>query len=185
MALNEKILVGTVGYHILGNHSIGPILLPHLKKQTFAVEVEVDELNWGPVAVVQRFQAEEVPFRKVILLCAVERPGRAIGDITLYEWRGGLPSKSQIQACVGDAATGVISVENLLVIGEYFKIWNRVFLVDVEPGAEIAGEELTWDMEAKIPEIIKVIGQLVEDDPSTLAQVEYLYGDQIFVDASH
>ena len=185
MESNEKTLIGTVGYHILGNHSIGPKLLPQLRAQTFQGNVEVDELNWGPVAIVQRFQAEEPPIQRVIILCAIERSHRKIGDVTVFEWKGGLPGKAQIQACIGDAATGVISVENLLVIGEYFKIWNQVFLVDVEPGEEIAGEELTAEMQEQIPEIIQVIRQLVARDISTLTRVEYLYGDQIFMDVSN
>ena len=183
MESNKKTFVGTVGYHILGNHSIGPMLLPRLQKMVSLPHIKVDELNWGPVAVVQQFQAEKEPFQRVILLCAIERPGRNIGDITIFQWKGGLPDEQQIQACVGDAATGVISVENLLVIGEYFKIWQEeVFLVDVEPGEEIAGEQLTAEVENKIPEILQTVYTLAVDGLNNIEKVDYLLGDKIFVD---
>ena len=183
MASSKNTFVGTVGYHILGNHSIGPVLLSQLKNMDFPPNVRVDELNWGPVAVVQQFEAEELKFQRVILLCAIERPGRGVGDISIYQWKGGLPDETQIQACVGDAATGVISVENLLVIGEYFRIWeDEVLLVDVEPGEEIAGTELTEPMEKQIPEILRTVYRLATKGISNTENVQYLFGDKIFAD---
>ena len=108
--MNKRVFIGTVGYHILSNHSIGPILLPHLKQQDWPENVFIDELNWGPIAVVQQFEATEIPYDRIILLTAIERRERNIGDITIFQWQGQLPDEKQIQACVGDAATGVISV---------------------------------------------------------------------------
>jgi len=179
--LNKKTFVGTVGYHILGNHSIAPVLLPQLQKMDVPANVTIDELNWGPLAVTQQFQAEEIPYQKVILLCAIERPERQIGEITIFQWKGGLPDEEQIQACMGDAATGVISVENLLVLGEHFQIWkDEVYLVDVEPGGEIAGEQFTPRMEKQIPEILKTVFRLATEGLSENEKVSYLFGDKIF-----
>lgn len=182
MELNKNIFIGTVGYHILSNHSIGPILLPTLKETDWPGQVVVDELNWGPVAVVQQFQALTTPYDRVILLTAIERNQRNIGEITLFRWGGGLPDEKQIQACVGDAATGVISVENLLVIGEYFKIWPKeVFLVDVEPGPEKAGEHLTPEVEEKIPSVLNILKQLTLNEIGRGLDFQYLRGNEIFV----
>lgn len=183
MELNKKTFVGTVGYHILGNHSIAPTLLSELQKMDVPPYVKIDELNWGPVAVIQQFQAEEVPYERVVLLCAIERPDRNIGDITVFQWKGELPDEEQIQACMGDAATGVISVENLLVLGQYWGIWrDEVYLVDVEPGEEIAGEQFTPDMQKQIPEIKKTVFELATRGLSVDAKVSYLFGDKIFND---
>jgi len=178
---NKKTLIGTVGYHILGNHSMPPMLYSHLQNLELPSYVKVDELNWGPVAVTQMFQAEDPPFHRVVILCAIERKGRKIGDIDIFQWKGGLPDEEQIQACVGDAATGVISVENLLVIGEYFKIWkDEVYLVDVEPGPEVAGEQLTLGMEQKIPDIISVLRNLATGKVAEYGELKTLQGDLIF-----
>lgn len=183
MELSKKTLVGTVGYHVLGNHSMPPMLFSHLQKLDLPEYVKVDELNWGPVAVVQMFEAEQPPFERVVILCAIEREGRNIGDIDILKWGGGLPDEQQIQACVGDAATGVISVENLLVIGEYFKVWkDEVYLVDVEPGMEIAGEKLTDEMESKIPDIISVIRSLATGKLTGLQEMKVIRGDTLFVE---
>ncbi|MDQ6757161.1 MAG: hypothetical protein M3004_09515, partial [Bacteroidota bacterium] len=151
----KKTFLGTVGYHNLRNHSIGPSLLPQLQKMRWAEDVEVDELNWGPIAIVQKFQSLATAYDRVILIAAIERPGRNIGDITVYKWMGNLPDEELIQRCVGDAVTGVISVENLLIIGEYFKIWAKeTFVVDMEPGPEEAGEGFTEEMQQAVPDLI-------------------------------
>jgi len=183
VASNKKTLIGTVGYHILGNHSMPPMLYPHLQEMSWPDHVSVDELNWGPVAVVQMFEAESPSFEKVIILCSIERKNRDIGHIDVWQWLGKLPDEEQIQACVGDAATGVISVENLLVIGEYFKVWkDEVYLVDVEPGPEVAGEKWTEAMEACIPDTISTIKKLAISGPEKEMNIGYLQGDTIFKD---
>ncbi len=176
----KKTFIGTVGYHNLRNHSIGPALLPQLQKMRWAEDVEVDELNWGPIAIVQKFQSLATAYDRVILIAAIERPGRNIGDITVYKWMGNLPDEELIQRCVGDAVTGVISVENLLIIGEYFKIWpGEIFVVDVEPGPEQAGEGFTEEMQQAVPDLILTLQNLSCEQNAELSKFKPLYGDTL------
>jgi hypothetical protein len=175
-----KVFIGTVGYHNLSNHSIGPALLPQLQEMTWADGVELDELNWGPIAIVQKFQSLHTPYDRVILIAAIERPERKIGDITVYKWMGKLPDEELIQRCIGDAVTGVISVENLLIIGEHFKIWTgETFVVDVEPGPEQAGEDFTEEMQQAIPNLILILQHLSKAGSSELINFKPLYGDTL------
>lgn len=178
VALNnqvKKILIGTVGYHNLRNHSMGPVLLPELKRLQWPQGVELDEMNWGPIAIVQKFQSLSTPYDRVVLLAAIERPNRTTGEFTVYRWMGGLPDEVMIQACIGDAVTGVISVENLLIIGEHFKIWpDEVFVIDVEPGPEQAGEEFTPEVKEIIPEVISSIREIsFANDPGLIRFEEW------------
>ncbi len=176
----KKIFIGTVGYHNLRNHSIGPALLPQLQRLQWAEGVEVDELNWGPIAIVQKFQSLPIPYDRVILIAAIERPGRKVGHITVYKWMGKLPDEELIQRCVGDAVTGVISVENLLIIGEHFKIWTgETFVVDVEPGPEQAGENFTEEMQQAIPDVILTLQHLSNINSEELINFKPLYGDTL------
>lgn len=158
-----------------------PMMYDHLKELKLPDHITVEELNWGPVAVVQMFEAEQPPYERVIILCAIERSDRPVGQVDVFQWKGKLPDEEQIQACVGDAATGVISVENLLVIGEYFKIWqDEVYLVDVEPGPEVAGEQWTQEIHDCIPEVISTIKALAIRGGDNDISIKYLYGDTIF-----
>ncbi len=179
----KKTFIGTVGYHNLRNHSIGPALLPKLQEMKWVEGVELDELNWGPIAIVQKFQSLPIPFDRVILIAAIERPERKIGDITVYKWMGKLPDEELIQRCVGDAVTGVISVENLLIIGEYFKIWTgETFVVDVEPGPEEAGEDFTEEMQQAIPDLILTLQNLTKENPTESINFKPMYGDSLIVE---
>jgi hypothetical protein len=176
----QKIFIGTVGYHNLRNHSIGPALLPQLQKMQWAEGVEIDELNWGPIAIVQKFQSLSTPYDRVILIAAIQRPERKIGEITVYKWMGKLPDDELIQRCIGDAVTGVISVENLLIIGEHFKIWTgETFVVDIEPGSEEAGEDFTEEMQNAIPDLILALQHLSDDINTELINFKPLYGDTL------
>ncbi len=181
VASSSKVLVGTVGYHLLSNHSVGPVLLPRLKKLAWPEGIVVEELNWGPIAVVQQLEDLEIPYERVVFLIAVARPGREIGQVSIFQWAGGLPDERQIQACVGDAATGVISIDNLLVIGEYFKVWPKeVYLVDVEPGPEIAGEHLTTEVAVRVPDIVSTVQRIALEGIKDNEPVCMLRGDQLF-----
>jgi len=181
VGLNKKVLIGTVGYQLLGNHSVGPNLLPQLQSIHWPEGVVVDEMNWGPIAVIQYLESLETPFDRVVFLVAIERAQRDIGEISLYQWMGGLPDDKQIQACVGDAATGVISVENLLVIGEHFKVWPKeVYLIDVEPGMEIAGEQFTKAVIAQVPKILELTRQVALNGIVETINVKELRGDRLF-----
>jgi len=176
----KKTFIGTVGYHNLRNHSIGPALLPQLQKMQWASGVELDELNWGPIAIVQKFQSLPIPYERIILIAAIERPARKVGDITVFKWMGKLPDEELIQRCIGDAVTGVISVENLLIIGEHFKIWKgETFVVDVEPGVEEAGEDFTYEMQQAIPDLILTLQNLTKDEIGELINFKELYGDTL------
>jgi len=178
--ISGKVFIGTVGYHNLSNHSIGPALLPQLQKMQWREGVDIDELNWGPIAIVQKFQSLPTHYDRVILLAAIERPGRNIGDITVFQWMGKLPDEELIQRCIGDAVTGVISVENLLIIGEHFKIWTgETFVVDVEPGPEQAGENFTEEMQQAIPDLILTLQHLSDADNKELINFKALYGDTL------
>ncbi|MEO6132459.1 MAG: hypothetical protein ABIQ02_11465 [Saprospiraceae bacterium] len=176
----KRILIGTIGYHNLGNHSLGPALLSTLQALKWPDGVDVEEMNWGPIAIVQKFQTLKSPYARVILLAAIERQDRSIGDIDTFRWMGRLPDDEMIQACVGDAVTGVISVENLLIIGEHFKIWpEETFIVDIEPGPELAGIDFTSEVEKAIPDIINTIRHLCDIPAAEAVAYKKIFGDAL------
>ena len=59
---------------------------------------------------------------------------------------------------MSEAVTGVINLDNLLIIATYFKkLPQDVVVVEVEPGDESWGENFTQPIEEAIPMIIEVI----------------------------
>ena len=180
MDWNKKTVLGTIGYHNLSNHSIAPLLIDKIKQMEWAKNVVVEEMNWGPIAIVQWFQTLATPFDRVVLFTAIQRPKRKIGDITIFKWGGGVPNDREVQARVGDAVTGVISPENLLIIGEYFKIWPKeVYLVDVEPGPEKAGETLTTSVGERVMEYLETLEIVCQQGCKSDDNYIVLQGDKI------
>ncbi len=175
----RRVLIGAIGYFNLRDYSIGPKLLAQLKKIQWPSGIEVDEMNWGPIAIVQQFQSLPDPYDRVIFLTA-RSCGRLVGTITLRQWNGGLPDEENIQARISEAVTGVISADNLLIIGEHFKIWpEEVFVVDVEPGKEEMGETFTPEVEAVIDDVLEIIQELAVNNSGALPVFEEMKGNEL------
>jgi hypothetical protein len=69
-----------------------------------------------------------------------------------------LPPPEEVQARVAEAVTGVISLDNLLIIATYFgKLPRDVVVIEVEAADEGWGEGFTPDVEAVIPQVIEKI----------------------------
>ena len=177
--IRRRVLVGTIGYANLTNHSVGPVLNPHLRAMDWPAGVDVEEMNWGPIAIVQHLEALPYRYDRVVFLAATcaDRP---VGSITLRRWVGALPGPENIQARIGDAVTGVISLDNLLVIGEYFGVWpDEVIVVDVEPGPEKAGPDLSPDVASRVPHILGVVRAAALEQTDRLPEMTPLIGAEL------
>lgn len=155
-ASNEtpRILVGGVGYRNLRDYSVGPLMIERLAAQPWPDGVDVDDLSFGPVSLVHRLQ-EVPPYDRMVLVGAVGR-GRVPGEVYRYRWDGVLPDEATIQGCVCEAVTGVISLDNLLVVGRYFGVLpDDVVVIEVEPAVEDWGEEFT-------PDVARALGRVEE-----------------------
>lgn len=151
-----RVLVGGVGYRFLRDESLGPYLADTLAAEARG-GVEVEDLSYGPVAVSQNL-LERPPYDRLVLVGAVRR-GRPPGTIDRYRWDRVLPDGDEIQARVAEAVTGVISLDNLLVVcGALGGLPGDVRVVEVEPaGEEGWGEGFSPDLEARLPEIVEAV----------------------------
>jgi len=175
----RQILVGTIGYHNLRDYSLGPRLLPELRALDWPPGVTVDEMNWGPIAIVQDFEARPMPYDRVVILTATRR-GRPVGTMSLFRWGGALPPADEIQDRISEAVTGVISLDNLLIIGEYFGIWpEELLIIDVEPGPQEAGDTFTSPVEMMRSTILKMVQRAALADFDSLPPLQALKGTDI------
>lgn len=147
-----RVLIGGVGYRNLRDHSVGPIMADRLAALPWPPGVEVDDLSFGPIALVHRLQ-EAAPYDRMVLVSSVER-GRTPGEAYCYAWSGALPPADEIQARVAEAVTGVISLDNLLIVCGYFGVLpDDVVLVEVEPVVEDWGPDLTPRVAASLDRV--------------------------------
>jgi len=155
-----RTLIGGVGYSYLRDGSLGPLVVAELAREAWPDGVLVEDLSYGPIAVMQRLQDAVPPFDRLVLVAAVRR-GRAPGAVTMYRWDHRLPDGPEIQARVAEAVTGVISLDNLLVVVGFFQaLPPDVSVLEVEPEDEGWGEGLSHVVEAAWPRVIDALREL-------------------------
>ena len=157
-------MIAGVGHPNLRDLSIGPALVPHLREMGWPEGVDVDDWSFGPIAVVQRLEDRPGYFERIVLLSAVER-GREPGSVTCFRWDGELPDAEEIQDRIGEAVMGIISLDNLLIVGEHFGAWpDDVRVVEVEPDACEFGLEFSPCIEASLDRVIGAVRDAALDE---------------------
>ena len=143
-----------VGYRNLSDFSVGPVLFPALKALDWGPSVDLEDLSYGPIAVVQNLE-DRPRYDRMVFLSAVKR-GRVAGDMYLQRFDQPLPPEEEIQARIGEAVTGVIDLDNLLIVAQYFRVLApEVVTVEVEPLDCESGESLSPAVSAIAPDILR------------------------------
>ena len=144
-----------MGYRHLRDMSVGPWLADELARADGG-GVEVEDVSYHPVGFSQNLQARE-PYDRVVLVGSHVR-GREPGTIDAYRWDGELPSPDEIQARVSEAVTGVISLENTLIVcAALGGLPDDVRVVEVEPEDQGWGEGFSLTIERRLPEVLEAV----------------------------
>lgn len=168
-----RTLVGGVGYSDLRDFSVGPLLTRRLEARArddgWPDRIVVEDLSYDPVKIVHRLSGEEPPFERLVVVAAVRR-GRSPGRVTAYRWDASLPEPEQIQVRVSEAVTGVVHLDNLLIVTAAFEAAPpEVYVVEVEPVVEAMGEELTPDVARGADRAARLVERIALDEPSAAA----------------
>jgi hypothetical protein len=127
-------LVGIVGFSTLpAAYPLGPALMAGLRARLPGVQVE--NMTWGPMHVVQRFQQADMPRPERVVLIGAAAICRAPGAVMAYRWQGGALPPVEMQDRIYEAVTGIVDLENTLMIGTQFDIWP----------------DAAWSVEADLP----------------------------------
>ncbi len=141
-----RVIVGGVGYPDLCDYSIGVLVQEHLSGRQPLSHVVVEDLSYNPIAIVQRLNDEPADdrFSRLVVISAVKRGTDPAGTVRCFRWDGLLPSDEEVQRAVTDGVTGIIAMENTLVIAQYFRaLPDEVIVVEVEPETHEFGAQLS------------------------------------------
>lgn len=168
-----RVVVGGVGYRNLRDHSLGIAMSDELEPLARPPALVVEDLSYNPVAVAQ-WLAEEMkadPIARVIFVSAIERKdGRTAGTVRAYRWDRTLPSEEEIQGAVTDAVTGVILVDNTLVVCQWMNaLPPEVVVVEVQPLEHEFGDEMSADVARAYVEAKNLVMRLATDEAATAA----------------
>ncbi len=150
-----RVLIGGVGYRYLRDGAVGVYITDRLAAAA-TNGVEIEDLGYHPVGFTQNLQDRPI-YDRIVLVGAVAR-GREPGTVTAYRWDHALPSQQEIQERVSESVTGVISLDNLLIVTEAFGAFPEdVRVVEIEPADEGWGEGFSPTIEAKLEEIEEAV----------------------------
>jgi hydrogenase maturation protease len=145
-----RTLIGGVGYPDLADMSLSWAVVDELERRPLPSDVVVEDISYNPIAVAQRLDDDppDDRFGLVVVVSAVRR-GRPPGTLTAYRWDGLLPDPTDVHRAVTEAVTGIIDVDNTLIVAKQFgALPARVAVVEVEPLVEAFGEPLSRVVDA-------------------------------------
>ena len=118
--------------------------------------VEVEDVSYHPVGLSQNLE-DRPPYGRVVLVGSISR-GHEPGTVSAYRWDGQLPDPDEIQQCVSEAVTGVISLENTLIVcAALGGLPDDVRLVEVEPEDQGWGEGFSPTIESSLPRVVEAV----------------------------
>lgn len=162
-----RVVIGGVGYRNLRDHSLGIVMSDELEPWAQPPQLLVEDLCYNPVAIAQWLgdEARTAPITRAVFVAAVAREdGRAPGTISAYRWDRALPSDDEVQRAVTDAVTGVILLDNTLIVTEWMKaLPGEVIVVEVEPLEHAFGDEMSAPVAAAYIEAKRLVMLLATD----------------------
>ena len=175
------VMVGIVGYSaVVESYPLGPKLLEELE-EIFGDDPNVllENFTWSPVHIVQRLQGGEMTRPDRIVLVGLAAGSIKPGTVAVHRWIGGTQPEVKVQERIYEAVTGIVDLENTLMIGSYFKVWpNECLTVEADLAPDTFGrlvmaenkkqdseEELTNDLGyspiAVRAQLVEAVRQLV------------------------
>lgn len=135
----QRTLIAGVGYRNLRDLSAGNAVVDALAALDWTPELEIEDLSYGPMDAI--FRLREAQFDRLIVIGAAARPGRIPGESYRRRWHYEPEDPEIVQSRVAEAVTGVISLDNLLVICAHFDALPvDVTVIEIEPEDDGWGE---------------------------------------------
>ena len=136
------VMVGIVGYSaVVESYPLGPKLLEELE-EIFGDDPNVllENFTWSPVHIVQRLQGGEMTRPDRIVLVGLAAGSIKPGTVAVHRWIGGTQPEVKVQERIYEAVTGIVDLENTLMIGSYFKVWpNECLTVEADLAPDTFG----------------------------------------------
>jgi len=162
-----RVIVGGVAYPDLCDYSIGLEVQERLSGRDAPANVVVEDLSYNPIAVIQRLDDEppDDRFGRAVFVSAVKHGDRPAGTVSCFVWDGVLPSDEEVQRAITEAVTGIIRLDNTLVIAKYFRaLPDQVVVVEVEPETHEFGAAMSPAVADQVDRICDLVWSFATDD---------------------
>ncbi len=175
-----NVLLGIVGHSpVLDDYPLGPQLMKNLEGRDWdEINIKIENMTWSPIHVTQRLQDEKLKFDRAVLV-GISSECNLPGKVLSYKWEGGIIPEVKIQERIYEGVTGVVSLENTLIIGDYFKIWpDEIFTVEVDMYPDTFGELVMLDNlgSSRKKELKEIIGFDPIETRDSIENAAYMLG---------
>lgn len=154
---SPRVLIGGVGYRWSGDASFGLVAADEMARQTWPPGIEIADLGYGALYVAQDLADARPPYDRLILIVGVER-GREPGRIYRSRWEKKTVSAEELQARIREAGAGVVDLDHLLLIADYFAALPQdVELIELEPLDTCTGERLSPAAAERLAEVTALV----------------------------
>lgn len=150
VAINATRLIGIVGYTpVLDAFPLGRTLVRMLRGRLPADGlIAIENMTWGPLHIVQRFQDPGAIRPDRLVLVGAASTSVTPGRVRAFRWKGGKLPDQCVQERIYEAVTGIVDIENTLVIGDHFGIWPaECFVIEADMPANTFGRMVIADSE--------------------------------------
>lgn len=155
-----NVLIAGVGHPNLKDLSFGQVLLQHLQTQPWPAFVTLENLSFGAIAVLQWFEDAPGKFDRVVFITAAER-NRAPGTLETCRWQFPPLEADKVQSAVAESVTGIISIDNLLLILQQFNaLPAAVEIIELEPVDSDIGFACSETVTARFDEYTELVRQI-------------------------
>ena len=152
-----KVLIAGVGHPNLKDLSFGQVLLQHLQTQPWPDFVALENLSFGAIAVLQWFEDAPGKYDRVVFITAAER-NRPPGTLETSTWWFPLLDADKVQDAVAESVTGIIGIDNLLLILQQFNALPvEVEIIEIEPVDSSIGFECSPEITARFEEFSAIV----------------------------
>ena len=156
-------LIGGIGYAWQGDLAFGTTVVEALRALAWPAGVEIADLSHNPIAVFQQIRAQR--YTQLILIGAVQR-GRPPGTLFTYRPTDALPHVDEIQARIVESGSGIISLDNIVIISRFYDaLPPDTQIIEVEPVEDSWGAGLSPAVHVAVSRAIGLIQAAVRGFP--------------------
>jgi hydrogenase maturation protease len=163
-----RTLIGGVGYRWQGDSSFGLAATDAMSKLDWPENVEIADLGYGAIYVAQDLRDASPPYKRLFLLTSTARD-RPPGSLTSYSYTAPVHDQEELQERIREAGAGVIDIDHLLSIADYFQaLPEEVFVYELEPVDSQGGENLSPKAVTLLEDVVDEIRQKVFSELPTV-----------------
>ncbi len=164
----RRVLVAGVGYTNLRDLSLGPALVARLQGNRWPAGVVIADFSYGPIDVL--FQLQAAPRLSLGIFARAVPRGHPPGSVSVMPWNPPAVTPDELQSRVSEAITGLIDLENLLLILDHFgALPEQMTVVEIEPFDQSWGDSFSALGEAALEEAERRVRALLRQ---ALAEAE-------------